>query len=144
MTGDPIPDSNHIARLCKPKTLNRDRELTGASFLLEREGERSLSVNWLESLNCSNRREEIAELQRIYLRKFDRVPTNGKIAVLNVGEVWRKVLTESTDKRDIQVLHDPEDIDDSHSGIYNLRYNEVEIAELICQAVQEEYPSKSL
>lgn len=143
MTDDPIPESNHIARLCKPKTLDHDRQLTGASFLL-REGESSLSVNWLEYLNCPNRREEIAELQRIYRGKFSNVPTKGKIAVLNVKEVRQKVLTESSDKRNLQIRHDPQKDDESHSEIYNLRYNDVEIAELICQAVREEYPTKTL
>jgi hypothetical protein len=144
MTGDPIPENNHIARLCRPKTLNPDRQITGASFLIEREGDKHLSVNWLECLNCSNRPDEIAAVQRIYRRKFKSVPTNGKIAVLNVKEVRRKVFTESSDKRDIQVLHDPEEIDESHSGIYNIRYMELEIAELIHQVVQAEYPAKSL
>lgn len=141
MTGDKIPENHHIARLCKPKTFNEDGQITGSAFILD-QGHRSLSINWLECLNCSKRSDEIIVLQVIYLSKLKKVPTNAKIAVLNVGQVRLKVLTESSDRRDLAALHEPEDIDYSHSGIYNLRYNEVEIAELILQTIQEEHPAK--
>jgi len=140
MTGDAIPENHHIARLCKPKTLSEVGKITGAAFVLA-QGHKSLSVNWLECLNCSTRSEEITILQGIYKSKLTRVPTNAKIAVLNVEQVRVKVSTESSDRRDLPILHDPEEMDYSHSGIYNLRYNEVEIAELILQTIQEEHPA---
>ena len=143
MIGDKIPENHHIARLCKPKTFDENGEITGAAFVLD-QGHKCLSVNWLEFLHCSNRIDEITKLRGIYFSKLNRVPTNAKIAVLNVGEVRRKVLTESSDRRDLAVLHEPEEIDESHSGIYNLKYNEVEIAELILQTIQEKHLAKRL
>ncbi|MBI5902074.1 MAG: hypothetical protein HZB84_01130 [Deltaproteobacteria bacterium] len=107
-----------------------------------KKGEESLSVNWLESLNCSSREQEITELRRILARKLD-VKSSAKIAVLNVGAVRKKVLTESSDRRNIEVLHDPTPVDQSHSGIYNLKHDDEEIAELILETVNESYVARA-
>ena len=84
MKGDPIPDKDHIARLCVPKTVS-DGQIEASAFLL-RNDEESLSVNWLECLNCSSREREIVEVQRVYFAKLDIKP-KARIAVLNVGEI---------------------------------------------------------
>ena len=143
MKGDKVPDSNHIARYCKP-TQAPDGQIQATAFML-RSGEESLSVNWLECLNCPNREHEITEIRNIYATKFRRVGANAKTAVLNVGEVREKVLTESEDKRNLEVLHDPiedEPSDPSHSGLYNLRPDDELIAELILETVLEDYPAR--
>lgn len=104
--------------------------------------EESLSVNWLEYLNCADRNSEITEIRRIYRETFD-VGARAKIAVLNVGEVCEKVRTESPDRRNLEVLHDPiVPNDPSHSGIYNLRPNNQTIAELIAEIVLKIYPAR--
>lgn len=143
MRGDPLPDSNHIARYCKP-TQAPDGQIQATAFML-RSAEESLSVNWLECLNCSSREHEITEIRNIYASTFNRVGANAKIAVLNVGEVREKVLTESEDRRNLEVLHDPkedEPPDPSHSGIYNLKPDDELIAELILETVLEEYSAR--
>jgi len=143
MKGDPLPDSNHIARYCKP-TQAPNGQIQATAFML-RSGEESLSVNWLECLNCSSREHEIPEIRNIYASIFRRVGANAKIAVLNVGEVRGKVLTESEDRRNLEVLHDPkedEPSDPSHSGIYNLKPDDELIAELILETVLEDYPAR--
>jgi len=141
MKGDTIPDNNHIARLCLPKHVDNE-QIQATAFML-REGEESLSVNWLEFLNCQSRESEIEEIQKVYCAKLDVRP-RAKIAVLNVGDVRNKVLTESQDRRNLEVLHDPEEpVDPSHSGIYNLKQNdEIEIAELILETVRESYSAR--
>jgi len=139
MKGDKIPDKNHIARLCVPKTVP-DGQIEASAFML-RKDEESLSVNWLECLNCSSREREIAEVQKGYSTKLDIRP-KARIAVLNVGEVCEKVKTESPDKRNLDVLHDPEEVDPSHSGIYNMRPDNELIAELILQTVREIYHAR--
>ena len=118
MKGEKIPDQNHIARFCRPLQVNEE-QIQATAFML-REGEECLSVNWLEFLNCSNRENEITKLRTIYSETFT-VGARAKIAVLNVGEVRKKVLTESPDGRNLEVLHDPLINDLSHSGIYNLK-----------------------
>jgi hypothetical protein len=139
MKGDKIPDQNHIARFCRPMQV-ADRQIQATAFML-RVGEESLSVNWLEFLNCSSRKSEIAELRKIYSSKL-KVGSHAKIAVLNVGGVREKVLTESPDRRNLEVLHNPELDDPSHSGIYNLRQDDELIAELILETVHETYPAR--
>jgi hypothetical protein len=103
----------------------------------------SLSVNWLEFLDCSSRENEITELRRIYAAKLRRVGAHAKIALLNVGEVCENVLTESPDRRKLEVLHDPEIDDPSHSGIYNLKQDDELIAELILEAIRETYSART-
>ena len=140
MKGDQIPDPDHIARFCRPKQVS-DGQIQATAFML-RSDEEYLSVNWLEFLNCSSRDHEINEIQNIYSAKLT-VGVRAKIAVLNIGEVREKVLTESPDKRNIEVLHDPiEDDDPSHSGIYNLKQDDELIAELILETVHEAYPAR--
>jgi len=102
----------------------------------------SLSVNWLEFLNSLNRENEITELRRIYAAKLC-VGARAKIALLNVGEVCENVLTESPDRRKLEVLHDPETDDPSHSGIYNLKQDDELIAELILEAIRETYSART-
>jgi hypothetical protein len=143
MKGDPLPPSDHIARYCKP-TQAPNGQIQATAFML-RLGEKSLSVNWLEYLKCSSREHEITEIRNIYASKFNRVSASAKIAVFNIGEVREKVLTESEDRRNLEVLHDPiEDKppDPSHSGVYNLRSDDELIAELILETVLEDYPAR--
>ena len=140
MKGDRVPDQHHIARYCQPKYI-ADEQIQPGAFML-RPTDESLSVNWLEFLNCLNRENEIAELRKIYSKKL-RVGARAKTVVLNVGEVREKVRTESSDVRNLKVLHDPEYTeaydDESHSGIYNLRNDDELIAELILETIQEVY-----
>jgi hypothetical protein len=142
MKGDKIPDPDHIARFCKPMQVS-EGQIQATAFML-RSDEEYLSVNWLEYLNCSSRDQEIKEIRNIYSEKLT-VGKSAKIAIQNVGEVREKVLTESPDKRNIEVLHTPieNDVNDpSHSGIYNLRQDDELIAELILETVLETHPAR--
>ena len=139
MKGEKIPDQNHIARFCRPLQVNEE-QIQATAFML-REGEECLSVNWLEFLNCSNRENEITKLRTIFSETFT-VGARAKIAVLNVGDVHDKVLTESPDGRNLEVLHDPAMNDPSHSGIYNLKQDDELIAELILETVRESYSAR--
>jgi hypothetical protein len=142
MKGDQIPDTGHIARFCKPMQAP-EGQIQATAFML-RSDEEYLSVNWLEYLNCSNRDHEINEIRNVYSEKLN-VGARAKIAVLNVGEVREKVLTESPDKRNIEVLHEPIENDayePSHSGIYKLKQDDELIAELILETVHEVYPAR--
>ena len=140
MKGDKIPDQNHIARYCKPTQVS-DGQIQATAFML-RTGEESLSVNWLEFLNCSSRESEITEIRNLYSSKLS-VGVRAKIAVLNVGEVRQKVLTESPDGRNLVVIHDPFIDDPSHSGIYNLKQDGELIAELILETVREAHSART-
>ena len=135
MIGDQIPDSDNIARFCKPSTAPNG--VIGAVAFMLRENEPSLSVNWLEFLKCPNRDSEIKEMQRIYSETLT-VSLKARIAILNVGEIRDVVRTETEDHRNIEVLHDPiPDGDQSHSEIHNLKQNNELIAELILEVLPE-------
>jgi len=140
MKGDKIPDSDNIARFCRPWQAP-EGEIQATAFML-RTGEESLSVNWLEFLKCSDRKNEIREIQRIYSKTLS-VSVNARIAILNVGEIRNIVRTESPDNRNIEVLHDPiPGGDQSHSGVYNLEQDNEFIAELILETICENYPAR--
>ena len=141
MKGDVIPDPDHVARHCKTTTAP-DGEIQATAFML-REGEQSLSVNWLEELRCSDRTSEVRALQDLYARKMTRVGTGARIAILNVGTLHTKVASESSDRRLLRVLHDPEPDDSSHSGIYEIPYDDDLVAELIAQVVLENHPARA-
>jgi hypothetical protein len=141
MKGDNIPDRHNIARYCRP-THAPGGQIQATAFML-RAGEGSLSVNWLEFLNCLSRDSEIAALRNIYSAKLG-VGAHARIGVLNVGEVRNKVLAESPDRRNLEVLHEPQFEDPSHSGIHNLKEDDELIAELILETVRESYPARKL
>ncbi len=139
MKGDQIPDTDHVARFCRPMQVS-DGQIQATAFLL-RPGEKSLSVNWLEFLNCSSRESEITKIRTTYSETFT-VGARARIAILNGGEVRKKVLTESPDGQNLEVLHDPLMNDPSHSGIYNLKQDDELIAELILETVRESYSAR--
>ena len=140
MKGDKIPNQHHITRCCQPKYI-LDGQIQPGAFKL-RAGEESLSVDWLEFLNCSSRESEITEIRNIYSAKLN-VGARAKIAVLNVGEVLQKVHTESLDGRNLEVIHVPLIDDPSHSGIYNLKQDDELVAELILETVREAYSART-
>jgi hypothetical protein len=140
MQGDSVPDSDHITRYCGGSQINEDSTISGAAFHL-REGESYLSVNWLEFLQLGNRDAEIKELRRVLSSKL-RVGAKASIAILNVGELRRYVFSESPDSRDLQVRHEPEPDDPSHSGIFNLAMDDDLISDLIAEVVQETYSAR--
>jgi hypothetical protein len=144
MKGQQIPDPDHVARYCKPSTID-EGEIQATAFMT-RENEEYLSVNWLEELKCSDRGSEIRQLQDLYTSKFSRVPAAARIAILNVGTVRSKVSGESPDQRLLRILHEPltEPPDSSHAGIYNIRADDEIIAELIKEVVQENHPARCL
>lgn len=144
MKDDIIPDEDHIARYCKPSKISEDGQIEFGAFML-RKDEEGLSVDWLELLNCSSRESEILEMRKIYPLRL-AVGAKAKIAILKVGEVRKKVQTESLDKRILKVIHEPlvddPSVVDPHSEIYNLKQDDELIAELIRETICETYTAR--
>jgi len=129
-----VPDSDHIARYCKPMAIE-DGRLLPTAFMLRPE-EEYLSVNWLEYLNCSNRESEIQGVLAAYSAKQFKPKASSKIAVLNVGKVRQAVRLESSDGRNLRILHKPSlPYDPSHSGVHNISPDNELIAEIIVQLI---------
>lgn len=145
MKGDLVPEKDHIARLCQTKQISHDGEVLAPAFML-RPGEHTLSVNWLEFLNCPDRQSEIDQIQNIYAEKNLNIGAGYKIAILNVGIFRRRVLEGTPDSRNIHVLHDPKYTskynDPSHCIVDNLRHGDLFIAELIVQTILSTHPAR--
>ena len=146
MTGEPIPDSDHLSRYVKGSQIDDDGSVDGAAFrlrVIHGIPETSLSVNWLEHLHPVDRRAQIDALRAVFSRKMS-VSGTARFAVLNVGELVAHV-QEGPEHRQLRVVHDPvlvEPVDPSHSGILGLRFDDDLIADLIAEVVRELYPAK--
>lgn len=141
MKGDRIPESDYVARYCRPMQVC-DGQIQATAFLL-RDGEEGLSIDWLEIFKSKNREEEITQLRNAYNSRFSRIGANAKVAVLNVGHTSTKVIEGTIDKRKLRFLHDPKDDDISHSEITNLKPDNELIAELIVETIRETHPARS-
>ncbi len=137
MKGGRLREQDHISRYCAPKTAP-DGQPTAASFML-RPTDPGLSVNWLEYFDLSDQPAQIAQVRQtigLTLR------ANGKFAVLNVGEVIDHVEKNDPNGRVLDVLHEPQEEDESHAGIYGYGIEDLLVANLIAEVVIEIYPAK--
>jgi len=142
-----VPGDNHISRYCGFTKLKQNGWASAAAFLLREmedgQAEDGLSVNWLEHLKKATRFEAIREIQDILDRKMPNgAGAKAKLAVLNVGTMRGHVLNETEDNRNLCVFHNRSRMDPSHSLIDGLRLDDLIIAELIAEVVQEMHPAK--
>ena len=116
MTGDPIPDNDHVAYYCSPAKL--DDGLPSSYAFLPRcrfgEYEGYVSVNHLEHFGDA---DTTCALQcvRDALRKKIELKSTGGIAILNAGAV--RQAGQKAGNNAICVEEQPEDGDSSHAGI---------------------------
>lgn len=114
MKGDPIPETDHVCRYCKPRAVENGKPLVAAFEL--RENERDLSVNWVEYFRLTDREQAICEIRKAFRAKGFKIKASGRFAVLNVGEI--KSTAKERTETDLQVLEWPENNDLSHSAIF--------------------------
>lgn len=129
MKGDRLPDKDHVARYCPGSKLSEDGFPAATAFHLRRR-EEFLSVEWLEHLARPTRQEEVDEVIRTLSRKLN-LTSSSKLAVMNVGDICRTVLRETTFS--IRVLHEPSKGDGAHSGIFGIDQDEMIISELLAE-----------
>ncbi len=96
-------------------------------------------MEWLEALNQESQYDAIGEAIAILSGKL-RLGASAKLGVLNVGHVCRYVREASM--YSIRFLHEPEPHDPVHSGIHDTAQDEMLIAELIAEKIEEIYPVK--
>lgn len=141
MKGDPLPEQDHISRYCSAIHCTENGEVTGRAFQL-RQKEDYLSVNRLEYLQLNDRQKEIREIRKILGSKLT-LGAKAKFAVLNAGEIINHVHSNSQDPRKLEVLHEPEENDPSHSGIYyELGHDDNLTTDLIAEMIKETYPAR--
>ncbi len=124
MRGDHIPRGDHVARYCKPNWVDDGLPLI-AAFLNDRNQEH-VSVNWLEFFDGVGGQAQIEQIRKAFRAKGYKLRKNGRFAVLNVGGSVDRV-KQTTDMA-IRFLHWPEDDDPSHSGIFDYRAEDFQVA----------------
>lgn len=134
---NPLPDSHHFARYCRPNTVENELP-TGRSFEIRPEKEDGISVNWLEYFGQGDVCQNLEKVRAIFKRKKFTLSKKGRFAVLNVGYCKKKI--ELAHKIDISIEHTPNKKDPSHSTIFSEDLAVyIEIAELVTSA--DVYPA---
>ena len=123
MTGDPLPDSDHVSRYCRPGTIEQGR--AGPDAFMPRIGEAYLSVNWLEVFDAVDVATAVELMRAVVSQSFDVRP-NGRFVVLSVGDAKRGI-RDSAGLR-LRIEHLPTAVDQSHSAIFMPPENSVALA----------------
>jgi hypothetical protein len=88
VTGDPIPNGHHVARLIKNSEFDEENGVSGSAFLLGGHPD-GISVNWLEYFE-STRYEALGEILKA-VRAKRKVKPNQHIALLNIGVAKNRI-----------------------------------------------------
>ncbi|MCY4426047.1 MAG: hypothetical protein OXC05_03315 [Halieaceae bacterium] len=81
MTGNEIPEDDHVVRYVKPSLIDGET-VDGGAFVLKL-SETGLSVNWLEVLVGNGHDKQLDEVRRLSRLGMSK---NGRFAKLNVGD----------------------------------------------------------
>ena len=123
MTGQVIPDSNHVSRYCKPSVVGNGLPIVGA--FLPRPNEEYLSVNWLEYLEPRDLDGAISEVRARFQSRGYRLKPSGRFVILNVGHC-RESATRI--QRQVQFERQPLEDDGSHAAIVGIREDDFALA----------------
>ena len=133
MTGDELPDSDHVVRYVKPS--NVQNGIVNAEEFVG--GNNGVSVNWLEYFQERATAEQLGEVRHCIQLTIRR---NGRFARLNIGETKYRV---SGAGRNLDFLHDPQEArppfepDPSHSLIAGLPAEDSPEAMLVADMISE-------
>ena len=109
----PLPDGDHVARYCKPSTVDERGYPLANAFAL-RAGEDHLSVNWLEYFD-PHPEVAIHQVRETLRAKGFELRPNGRFALLDVAAV-KTTVKRSLGLR-LHVNHLPHEHDPSHAGV---------------------------
>ena len=147
MTGDDLPDDDHVVRYAKPTSVRTDGKVDGSAFRLRsnRPDDIGLSVNWLECFCECTKDEQLAAVRRLSrLQMRER----GRLAEMNVGATKQYVRTELEGLRFIHtplVAEGTYKADPSHSEIAGFPPGNSPradlIGDMIAQSISAIYPA---
>ena len=129
MKGDALPDSDRIARYCRPGTLDNE-EPSGTSFRM-REQDACLSVNWVEYWEKSELDAAMRHIQEDLSQDLELSP-NGLFAVLNVGQA--KMIISAVTRQQATITHEPTRVR-SHAEVCGYKRNEFTVSAALALAV---------
>jgi hypothetical protein len=137
--GPAIADSEEVARYCAPSKIDEDGRRV-AAFLL-REGEEYLSAGWLGSadINGSDRASKTASLKAAVRASGFNYAASGFLAVLSVGRTRREV--NAAVNRLLPITEETDGYPAYHAGIHNTAVDELNVASVIHDSVEEFLPS---
>ena len=141
MTGDELPDSDHVVRYVKPSNVQKGI-VNASEFVRDKDG---VSVNWLEYFQGKTKKEQLGEVRRLIQLT---IRPNGRFAQLNVGDTRNHILVAA---RYLSFVHDPKaarpphEADLSHSLIGGLPPGDspeaMLVADMITDCIQELHPA---
>lgn len=138
MSGDDLPNADHVARYCSPRHVLDGLPLTSA--FIPRARDAQLSVNWLEFFRARDLTSAVDEMRTVFGRTFE-LKANGRFAVLNVRNAKRAASGRSG--LSIRIQHFPTDDNPAHSGIVGYSATDVRAAVALAALVSsaDVYPS---
>lgn len=125
MIGDPLPDTDHVARYCKPSSVD-EQGMPMASAFQPRSGEQHLSVNWLEHGGTRDIEAAMQQVRSGLVSRRYRLRGNGRFAALNVGSA--KTTVRQALGHSLNIDHLPHDDDQSHAGIHGYASDDLAVA----------------
>ena len=140
MSEQPLSDTDHVARYCRPATVPKGR-LTAAAFFLRpasetRAEEKYLSVSWLEYFGDRDKEVAMKHVRSVVENNMDTT-SNGRYAVMNVGEII-EFGASLQPPRQMKVLHLPMKDYCCHSGVFGYTAAEKGIAAKLSLLVKPE------
>ena len=114
MRNEPFPDEHHVARYCKPSSV--EDGLPSAEAFTLKQDEEYLSVNWLEYFNAPDLTAAVERVREAFRNKSYQVRRNARFAVLNV-EAAKRAVHKATESMPA-IKHLPTRDDPSHTGIF--------------------------
>lgn len=138
MTGDPLPNEDHIVRYVKPSSID-EGEVDGSEFRLRpnRPDDTGVSVNWLDYYRDLDKPAQLTEIRRV--SRLSR-RKNGRYAELNVGAVCEQLANELETLGIVQSPVEAEgelEADPSHSEIVGLPPGNSDQAAMIGDLIAE-------
>lgn len=113
---EPIPGSDHVTRHCGPKRLDENDWPTAEAFYRD-EGEKSISVNWLEETGADTLNNRL-DAVRAELASYRTIRKSHRLAMLNVGDALAALQREK--QLAVGFRHEPEPGKPTHSGIHGM------------------------
>ena len=135
MNIESLPDSDHVSRLCKPSSIDKESGLPDIAAFLPRRGEEYLSVNWLEHFKKLELSDSVDSIREVFKHKNYTLRPTARFVVLNVGET--KSLVLDVHQRILRIEQVPLEDDRSHSGIFGYSSDDLAIAAEIAALVTD-------
>ena len=138
MTGDRLPNADHLARYCSPRQV--ENGVPRWLAFRPRPGDEYLSVNCLEFLEAGDLSAAVGEMRVVFGGTL-RLRASGRFVVLNVAEVGAAV--RDATGRSVHAEHRPTEQNPSHSGIVGYSAEDTTVAQAIAEIVMSEdvYPA---